>query len=149
MLIEELGPLVEWVAVCPEVEVGMGVPREPVRLVADRAHGGPRMLGLTTGADWTARMNEFVTARVRALAGEGLSGFVLKSKSPSCGIDSVKLYADADAEATTATEEHGAGLFATALMRAYPDLPIEDEQRLPDARLRASFIARVFAHARP
>ena len=121
----------------------MGVPREPVRLVADRTPGGSRMLGLTTGADWTARMTGFAEARVRALAGEQLSGFVLKSKSPSCGVNSVKVYADAEASIASA---QASGLFAAALMRAYPDLPIEDEERLQDTRLRASFVERVFAH---
>src|SRR6188508_2190712 len=71
-LVDELGPLVEWVSVCPEVEVGMGVPRESVRLVRDRdvARGGagPRMVGLTSGADWTARMRRFAEARVARLA---------------------------------------------------------------------------------
>ena len=124
----------------------MGVPREPVRLVADRPPGGPRMLGLTTGADWTARMTRFAEARVRALAGEQLSDFVLKSKSPSCGVGSVKVYAHA--EAPNPADERGAGLFAAALMRAYPELPIEDEDRLQDARARERFIERVFAHAR-
>src|SRR5688572_26435100 len=126
-LTDELGPLVEWVPVCPEVEVGMGVPREPVRLVVDRPRGEPHMLGLTTGADWTERMNRFATARVRALGGEELSGFVLKSKSPSCGMDRVKVYADAEARTPAGTK--GTGLFAAALMRAYPNLPIEDEGR--------------------
>jgi len=146
-LVDELGELVEWVSVCPEVEVGMGVPRESVRLVAGaRADAGPRMLGLKSGADWTARMNRLADTRVRALAGEGLSGFVLKSKSPSCGMARVKVYADV--EARVPAHARGAGLFAAALARAFPTLPIEEEGRLEDPGLRENFVERIFAYAR-
>ena len=145
-LVDELGPLVEWVPVCPEVEVGMGVPRESVRLVVDRSGAGPRMVGLETGADWTARMERFASARASALAREELSGFVLKAKSPSCGMARVKLYADL--EARTPLPEKGTGLFAAALARALPNLPVEEEGRLEDARLRENFIERIFAFAR-
>jgi uncharacterized protein YbgA (DUF1722 family)/uncharacterized protein YbbK (DUF523 family) len=143
-LADELGPMVEWVRVCPEIEVGMGVPREPVRLIAHR--DGPRMQGLHTDEDWTARMNRFAAARVRALAREGLSGFVLKSKSPSCGMERVKLYPDGEAKAPV--NARGTGLFAAALLRALPNLPVEEEGRLHDARLRENFVERVFAYAR-
>ena len=79
-LVDELGAMVEWVSVCPEVEVGMGVPRESVRLLRDRGAAGPRMVGLASGADWTERMRRCAAARVAKLAREELSGFVLKSK---------------------------------------------------------------------
>jgi uncharacterized protein YbgA (DUF1722 family) len=104
------------------------------------------MLGLATGADWTARMNRFSASRVRALAEEDLSGFVLKAKSPSCGVASVTIHDDADAR--TASRTRGAGLFAAALAAAFPNLPIEEEGRLHDARLRDNFVERVFAYAR-
>jgi len=145
-LVDELGGLVEWVSVCPEVEVGMGVPRESVRLVADRESPGPRMVGLKTGADWTARMRRFAAARVAALAREDLSGFVLKSKSPSCGMERVRVYPDTAAR--TPLTQKGAGLFAAALAEAFPNLPIEEEGRLEDARLRENFIERIFAYSR-
>ena len=125
----------------------MGVPRESVRLVADRDRAaGPRMLGIKTGADWTRRMNRLAAARVRALAREELSGFVLKSKSPSCGLERVKIFTNADASAPQ--HARGTGLFAAALVSAFPNLPIEEEGRLQDPRLRESFIERVFAYAR-
>jgi uncharacterized protein YbgA (DUF1722 family)/uncharacterized protein YbbK (DUF523 family) len=145
-LADELAPLVEWIPVCPEVEVGMGVPREPVRLIAGASAGGPRMLGLTSGEDWTSRMTRFSAGRARALEKEDLSGFVLKSKSPSCGMARVKVYPDADAR--TPAREPGVGLFAAALAAAFPNLPTEEEGRLHDARLRENFIERVFAYAR-
>ena len=145
-LVDDLGPLVEWVSVCPEVEVGMGVPRESVRLIRDAGGAGPRMVGLATGADWTDRMRRFAAARVAKLAREELSGFVLKSKSPTCGMARVKVYADA--EARTPLPATSSGLFADALMRAFPNLPVEEEGRLQDARLRENFVERIFAYAR-
>jgi uncharacterized protein YbgA (DUF1722 family)/uncharacterized protein YbbK (DUF523 family) len=145
-LADELAPLVQWVPVCPEVEVGMGVPREPVRLIARAGSAGPRMVGVSNEEDWTSRMNRFAAARVRALADEDLSGFVLKSKSPSCGLARVKVYADT--EARMPVHAKGAGLFAAALADAFPNLPTEDEGRLHDARLRDNFIERIFAYAR-
>ena len=144
-LVEELGPHVEWVPVCPELEVGMGVPREPVRLLRQPA-GEARMVGVKSGDDWTARMQRFAAARARALESQDLSGFVLKSKSPSCGMARVKLY-DA-ARPDRAPDPSGTGLFAAALMRRFPNLPVEEEGRLNDARLRESFIERLFAYTR-
>ena len=143
-LVDALGPFVEFVPVCPEVEVGMSIPREPVRLVG--AARSPHMLGQRSGDDWTARMTTFSERRVSALAREGLSGYVLKKDSPSCGLSRVKLYPP---EAPDASPERvGQGLFAAALTRAFPHLPIEEEGRLNDAHLRESFIERLFAYHR-
>jgi len=148
-VVDQLGEHVEWVAVCPELEVGMGVPREPVRLIQlrrDRPQPEVRMVGVKIGDDWTARMQRFAAARVRALDGEELSGFVLKAKSPSCGMTRVKVY-DGD-KTDRAPEPAGVGLFAAALMQRFPNLPVEEEGRLCDARLRENFIERLFAYAR-
>lgn len=131
-----------WVPVCPELEAGMGVPREPIRLVGDPA--APRLLGVTSGADHTARMREFATRRAQELARRGLSGYVLKRGSPSCGMERVKLYRDERA----APARTGVGLFARALMESQPLLPVEEEGRLNDAHLRDNFITRVFAYRR-
>lgn len=137
-----LGRHVTWVPVCPEMEVGLGVPREPIRLVGDAA--APRLLGVTSGRDHTERMNDFARRRVRELARRGLAGYVLKRGSPSCGLEGVKLYRDEHAE----PERAGVGLFARMLREALPLLPIEEEDRLGDARRRESFITRVFAYRR-
>jgi uncharacterized protein YbgA (DUF1722 family)/uncharacterized protein YbbK (DUF523 family) len=144
-LTRELAPYVTWVSVCPELEVGMGVPREPVRLV--RGPGGRSlMLGTGSQTDWTTRMNALAARRAEELAGENLDGFVLKSKSPSCGMERVKLF---DRSATRAAPKpEGVGLFAGALLGRLPNLPVEEEGRLEDARLRENFVERVFAHAR-
>jgi uncharacterized protein YbgA (DUF1722 family)/uncharacterized protein YbbK (DUF523 family) len=143
-LVDALGPFVEFVPVCPEVEVGMSIPREPVRLVGPAKR--PRMIGQKSGDDWTARVTTFSERRVSALARESLSGYVLKKDSPSCGLSRVKLYPSEAPDA--AADRAGQGLFAAALVRAFPHLPIEEEGRLNDAHLRESFIERVFAYHR-
>ncbi len=130
-----------WVPVCPEMEVGMGVPREPIRLVGDAA--APRLMGITSGIDHTERMNTFARRRVDELRARDLSGYILKRASPSCGLERVKVYAGDGPPART-----GTGLFARALTAALPLLPVEEEGRLSDARLRDSFITRVFAYRR-
>ena len=130
-----------WVPVCPEMEVGMGVPREPIRLVGDA--GSPRMMGVTSGTDHTERMREFAGRRVDELRRRELSGYILKRASPSCGLERVKVYAGDGPPART-----GTGLFARALTDALPLLPVEEEGRLNDAHLRDNFITRVFAYRR-
>jgi len=130
-----------WVPVCPELEVGMGVPREPIRLVGDAA--APRLMGVTSGTDHTERMNEFARRRVDELRRRELSGYILKRASPSCGLERVKVYAGEGPAART-----GTGLFARGLTDALPLLPVEEEGRLNDAHLRDNFITRVFAYRR-
>jgi len=148
VLIEQLGPFVEWVPVCPEVEVGMGVPREAVRLLRGK-DAEVRMVGTRSGADWTARMRRFAEERVRAL--DDLCGYVVKSKSPSCGLERVEVYAlgeDGRAVRPGVPARDGVGLFVAALRRRWPNLPVEDESRLRDRRLREDFIERLFAYHR-
>jgi uncharacterized protein YbgA (DUF1722 family)/uncharacterized protein YbbK (DUF523 family) len=130
-----------WVPVCPELEVGMGVPREPIRLVGDAA--APRLMGVTSGTDHTERMREFAGRLVDELRRRELSGYILKRASPSCGLERVKVHAGDGPPART-----GTGLFARALTDALPLLPVEEEGRLNDAHLRDNFITRVFAYRR-
>jgi len=140
-LTDELGPFVEWVPVCPEVEVGLGTPRPTLRLV--RRGDDVRMVEPKSGADHTDAMRAYARRRVRALDREGLSGYVLKKDSPSCGMERVKVYAGPGAGA-----REGRGLFAEALIERFPHLPVEEEGRLGDARLRENFVVRVFAYRR-
>lgn len=140
-LTDVLDPYVDWVRVCPEVEVGMGVPRESVHLSG--SPDAPRMLGNQTGKDWTEPMNRFVQKRVRELAAENLCGFILKRASPSCGIEGVPIRSEKKIPIGK-----GPGLFAQALMREHPLLPVEDEGRLNDAKIRDNFITRIFAYHR-
>lgn len=141
-LTETLGPHVEWVPVCPELEVGMGVPREAVNL--RRSSTGPRMLGRDSGTDWTDRMHAWATGRLDDLSSCDLDGFVLKKDSPSCGLERVRLYPEDAGQPT----RDGRGLWASALAERFPALPLEEEGRLNDPRLRENFIERVFAHRR-
>ena len=140
-LTEVLAPYFEWVPVCPEVEIGMGIPREPVQLA--RAGGELRMLGTRSRRDWTAPMREYAERRVRALERLDLCGYVLKKDSPSCGMERVKVR-----DAKGMAKRDGRGLFAEALLAANPALPAEEEGRLNDAVLRENWIERVFAYRR-
>lgn len=135
------GEGVEWVPVCPEVEMGLGVPREPIRLVEDA--GDIRLLGVTSGADHTARMRDYARRRLDELARLGLCGYVFKKDSPSCGPAGVQVWTAAGRPGRT-----DRGLFAAALVDRLPGLPVEDEEQLADPRRRAAFVQRVFAYAR-
>ena len=139
-LTETFGRFVEWVPVCPEVECGFGTPREAMRLV--RVEQGMRLLTVKTGIDLTERMERLSRSRVSALAREDLSGYVLKKDSPSCGLERVKVY-----ERRGSPARSGRGLFAAALVEAFPHLPIEEEGRLADPRLRDNFVERVFGRS--
>jgi uncharacterized protein YbgA (DUF1722 family)/uncharacterized protein YbbK (DUF523 family) len=137
-----LGDYVEWVKSCPEVGAGMGVPRESIRLVRG-ADGGVRVVGNRTATDWTDRIDAYSTGRVAELSRMRLRGYVLKKDSPSCGMERVRLYDDNDVP-----DRSGVGLFARALMDRLPNLPVEEEGRLNDPRIRENFITRVFAYDR-
>lgn len=140
-LADILGTYFEWVMVCPEVEVGMGVPRESVRLSGSPE--SPRMVGTKSQTDWTDRMVRFSEERVRQLEELQLCGYILKSDSPSCGMERVRVYATNGMPA-----RNGRGLFAAAFMEHFPLIPVEEEGRLNDAKLRDNFIVRVFAYHR-
>ena len=140
-LTDTFGRFVEWVPVCPEVEAGFGTPREAMRLVD--VDGRLRLLTVRTHADLTARLEAYAKRRVDELGVEDLSGYVLKSDSPSCGLERVKVYGR-----SMAPKRAGTGLFAAQLRRRYPFLPLEEEGRLTDPRLRENFVERVFAYRR-
>jgi uncharacterized protein YbgA (DUF1722 family)/uncharacterized protein YbbK (DUF523 family) len=135
------GRFVEWVPVCPEVECGLGTPRESMRLA--RVDGRVRLLTVRTGVDLTERMTAYANTRVAELAAHDLCGYVLKKDSPSCGLERVKVY-----DANRVPAKSGRGLFASALAERFPDLPVEEEGRLSDPRLRENFVERVFAYSR-
>lgn len=142
-LVRTVGPFVEWVDVCPEQEVGMGIPREPVRLTVEDAKAPARMVGRKSGEDWTTRMNRHARSQVRALGKQDLDGFVLKRGSPSCGMERVKHYGPKGHPLRM-----GSGLFAAELLERYPLLPIEEEGRLNDPVLRENFFVRAFGYRR-
>ena len=138
---EVLAEYFEWVPVCPEVELGMGVPREPIRLVS--AAGGDRLVGVDSGTDWTDRMSAYAEDRVTELVAAPLHGFILKKGSPSCGLERVARH-DAAGLATN----DGVGAFARVLLRRLPALPVEEEGHLSDDRRREDFISRVYTYRR-
>lgn len=146
-LTDTFGRYVEWVPVCPEVELGMGTPRPPIRL--ERIGGSsqsPRLIMPSTGGDYTDAMRGYAERRVAELALLDLDGYVLKKDSPSCGMERVKIYHSAGGAG--APSKDGRGVFAEILMARLPDLPVEEEGRLNDPALREGFISRVFVHHR-
>ncbi len=138
-----LGPHVEWVPACPEVEIGLGIPRPAVRLVRDGNEIA--LVDPKSGADHTHAMQSYAARKVAELAGLDLVGYVLKKDSPSCGMERVRIWS---AQEGRAPDRDGRGLFASALCGALPLLPVEEEGRLHDPRLRENFVERLFAFRR-
>ncbi len=139
-IINVLGQFASWIPVCPEVEVGMGVPREPIRLVDE--DGDIRVKTTKTQRDYTDALAKYSTKRCLALATELLDGYILKAKSPTCGMERVKVYKG------NGVRKDGVGAFAKVLMATMPELPVEEEGRLNDPRLRENFISRCYAYHR-
>ena len=132
-----LGEYLEFVPVCPEVEAGFPIPRESFRLVGDPEN--PRFITTRTQVDHTDRMAGWAEKRVRELEKENLCGFIFKSDSPSSGLERVKVY-----NPKGMAEKKGVGMFARAFTRHFPLLPVEEEGRLNDAKLRENFIEQIF-----
>jgi uncharacterized protein YbgA (DUF1722 family)/uncharacterized protein YbbK (DUF523 family) len=140
-LTDVLGPYVEWVPVCPEVEAGLGTPREGMRLVGDPAH--PRLLTIKSGRDHTRALEKMTTGRLAELGNLDLSGYVFKRGSPSCGVERVRVYTEQGMPSHS-----GVGIFVRAFVEQFPLIPVEEEGRLCDAPLRENFIERVFCYHR-
>jgi len=133
-----LGRYVDFVPVCPEHELGLGVPRESMHLEGDPA--APRLVTTRTHRDLTEPMQAWCRRRVRELEGEELCGYIFKANSPSSGMERVKVY-----KPKGPATRKGVGLFARAFMDHFPLIPVEEEGRLNDARLRENFIEMIFA----
>lgn len=133
-----LGTYVDYVPVCPEVELGLPIPREALRLVA-RPDGEVRLVFSRSGGDITEPMRDWARRRVAELEPEQLDGFIFKAKSPSSGMERVKLY-----DGSGMPRKQGVGLFAGIFMEHFPLLPVEEDGRLNDAGLRENFIASIF-----
>ena len=133
---------VQFVPLCPEVECGFGVPREPLRL-AGNPHD-PRLITVRGAVDHTGRMLRWARKRAAELESENLCGFVLKAGSPSCGIRLVPVYGEQGAGAgECAAVGEGTGIWARVLIKHFPLLPVEDDERLQDPAAREDFIRRV------
>jgi uncharacterized protein YbgA (DUF1722 family)/uncharacterized protein YbbK (DUF523 family) len=140
-LTDTLGRYFDWVPVCPEVEFGLSVPREAMRLVGKQ--GDYRLVTIRTGIDHTDGMRAWAERRLLGLAKLELSGFVFKSKSPSSGLRAVKVYGSEGVSSRT-----GVGIFAKAFTRRFPLVPVEDDLRLHDPGLRENFVERLFVFHR-
>jgi uncharacterized protein YbgA (DUF1722 family)/uncharacterized protein YbbK (DUF523 family) len=132
---------VQYKLICPEVEIGLGVPREPVRVVLTKNE--PRLMQPATGTDHTNKMTHFCRGYLNSL--DEIDGAILKSRSPSCGIKEVKIYASMDKKAPIGK---GSGFFGTAITERFPKLPIEDEGRLRNFAIREHFLRRLYTIAR-
>jgi len=137
-----LGSYFDYVSICPEVDVGMGVPRETVALYGTLEN--PKMITKRSKTDWTKKMNHYTKDRIHELTKENLCGYVFKSKSPSCGIGKVPIYS----EFGSSRMRHGSGMFASSFVKVFPLVPVEDEGRLHDPVIRENFIVRIFCFHR-
>lgn len=136
--VEQLKKEVDFLTVCPEVEIGLGVPRDPIRII--RQNGNTMLVQPATGRDFTQLMNDFVGSYLSGL--EVVDGFILKEKSPSCGTRRVKIYPGPGKVPVAA---QGAGFFGGAVLEKFAHLPIEDEGRLNNFKIREHFLTRLFA----
>jgi uncharacterized protein YbgA (DUF1722 family)/uncharacterized protein YbbK (DUF523 family) len=138
--VEKLKNYVDFAPVCPEVEIGLGIPREPIHLEKD--HEQIELVQPATGYNYTEKMLEFSDSFLKSL--EGVDGFILKNKSPSCGVKAVKVYPKGG---MSRPWTDGIGLFAAAVFRCYPLTPVEDEGRLRNYHLRENFFTRIYTLA--
>ncbi|MHB8090183.1 MAG: YbgA family protein [Syntrophales bacterium] len=134
---ETLGAYFRYVSVCPEVGCGMPTPREAIRLEGDPE--SPRLLTRISHLDVTEQMLAYCVVRLKELKDADLCGYILKKDSPSCGPWRVKVYRGGG------MMKSGSGIFAAAIIKQFPLLPIEEEGRLNDAKIRGNFIERIFS----
>jgi len=139
--VEGLKGRVTFRPVCPEMEIGLGCPRDPIRIVL--VQGKRRLVQPLTGKDLSARMRRFAQTFLGSLG--GVDGFILKARSPSCGIRDAKVFGGPDDKTPLA---FGRGLFGEAVLARFPDLPVEDEVGVSDRATGVEFLARLFARAR-
>ena len=141
-VVTTLSDYVDYVPVCPEVEMGMPTPREAIRLVGHAA--SPSLMGIQSATDHTSGMRAWSASKMPWIEDQELDGYILKKDSPSCGLFRVRLY-DADTGIPT---RDGRGAFADPLVKAFPLMPVEEEGRLNDPPLRENFISRIFTYHR-
>jgi uncharacterized protein YbgA (DUF1722 family)/uncharacterized protein YbbK (DUF523 family) len=139
--IHRLEPFVNFIQVCPEVEIGLPVPREPIKILAVKDKF--RLVQISTGNDYTGKMHKFSNDFARAL--EDIDGFILKSRSPSCGIKDVKIKSGTDGKRTVGK---GVGMFGGIMLERFPESAIEDEGRLNNFKIREHFLTKIFINAR-
>jgi len=139
--VEKLKPYVEYITVCPEVEIGLGVPRDPIRVVSEQ--GDLRLKQPASEKDVTDMMKEFCNAFLTSI--NVVDGFLLKARSPSCGIKDVKIYPSMEKSAALGK---GMGFFGRTVWERFPQFPIEDEGRIKNFRIREHFLTKLFITAK-
>ena len=139
--VDKLKPFVEFIPVCPEMEIGLGAPRNPVRMVVINQQ--MCLVQPSTGKDLSGTMHDFAASFLSSA--EKIDGFILKNRSPSCGIKDVKIYSGIDADYAA---RKNAGFFGSTVLAKFPHLPVEDEGRLTNLKIREHFLTRIFIMAR-
>ncbi|AAM07452.1 TPA: DUF523 and DUF1722 domain-containing protein [Methanosarcina acetivorans] len=139
-VVAKLKEYVDFLPVCPEVEIGLGVPRNPVRIVLERSEH--RLIQPSSGKDVTEDMKTFCTRFLDSI--ENVDGFILKFRSPSCGFKDVKVYPSADGKGVVGKTS---GYFGGAVLERYSFLPVEDEGRLRNSRIKEHFLTKLFIFA--
>lgn len=143
-VVEVLGNYFKWLPICPEVEIGLGVPRDTLRLVLGPDKSDPpRLIVTKTGEDLTDRMESYAQNRISDIDPLSIHGYIFKKGSPSCGVERVSIY-----RGNHMDNKKGRGVFAEKLVQLYPLLPVEEEGRLSDLTLRRNWVERVFAYYR-
>jgi uncharacterized protein YbbK (DUF523 family) len=140
-VVDKLKPFISYITVCPEVEIGLGIPRDPIRIISDK--GKLYLYQPATNKDLTRAMTKLTKIFLSSLT--NIDGFILKSRSPSCGINRVKVYKSYSHDAKPSS---GVGFFATAVINKFPDLAITDESRLKNLAQRKNFYTKLFTIAR-
>lgn len=135
--VKRLADFVTFIPVCPEVEIGLGIPRNPIRIVMNE--GTPALFQPATGKDVTQRMNDFISRFLADLP--DVDGFILKNRSPSCGINDVKLYTGFEQPMPS---DRGSGFFGGAVLKSFSHLPVEDEGRLTNFIIREHFLTTLY-----
>ena len=138
---DTLGRYFDFVPVCPETECGLGIPREAMHLEGDPSN--PKLVTIKSHIDHTDRMKSWGAGKLDELAGEYLCGYIFKSRSPSSGMERIKVYGENGIPSNT-----GVGIWAAMFMSRFPEIPVEDEGRLNDPELRENFIERIFVYSR-
>ena len=138
--VRNLSRFVNFKPICPEVSIGLGIPRDPIRIVENK--NSLELIQPTSGKNLTKKINDFSTNYLNNLE---VDGFILKSRSPSCGIKDAKIFGSADSKITLRKQS---GFFASRVIEKFPHLPIEHEGRLTNFRIREHFLTRIFLFAR-
>ena len=138
--VQDMKEHIDFITVCPECDIGLGVPRDSLRLVSDGDN--KKLLQPKTGKDFTEKMEEFLDSHFSQKT--DVDGFILKSKSPSCGLKDVRIYKDIEEHSTIGK---GAGLFGSFVLKHFPDKAIETEGRLRNYQIRAHFLTKIFTFA--